>query len=83
MIQISGSKPEDPSELQNLANSLVASEEAMGVLGSALAGHVVGALQAQGLVSTQSGGQPTSFTPLMPAQGWVLAVCPPIFSPIT
>ena len=52
----SGSEPEDPSELQNLANSLAASEEAMGVSGSALAGHVVGALQAQGLVSTQSGG---------------------------
>ena len=32
-----------------LANSLIASKEAMNVLGSALADQVVGALQAQGL----------------------------------
>lgn len=37
--------PPEISEL-DLANPLVALEEAMGVLGSALAGHVVGALRA-------------------------------------
>ena len=45
----------------NLANSLIASKEAMSVLGSALADQVVGALQAQGLVRSQDqlfGGQP-------------------------
>ena len=44
----SGGIPPEISEL-DLASSLVASEEAMGMLGSALAGHVVGALGAQGL----------------------------------
>ena len=45
----------------DLANSLIASKEAMNVLGSALADQVVGALQAQGLVPSQDqlfGGQP-------------------------
>ena len=44
-----------------LSNSLIASKEAMNVLGSALADQVVGALQAQGLVPSQDqlfGGQP-------------------------
>ena len=63
--------PEDSShdEVSNnkmsvLANSLASSKEAMNVLGSALAGQVVGALKAQGLLSgpaqppTTHGGQP-------------------------
>lgn len=45
------------SELQSLASLLAASKKAMGVLGSALADHVVGALQAQGLVPTQQGSR--------------------------
>ena len=65
----SGSEPEDCSELQSLPNSLVASEETMGVLGSALMGHMARAQQAQGLVSTQSGDQPASFMPLQSIPG--------------
>ena len=41
-------------ELKDLAISLASSKEAMGVLGSALADHVVGALQAQGLMQGKS-----------------------------
>ena len=54
------SEPEEVSA-NDLANSLIASKEAMSVLGSALAGQVVGALQAQGLVPSRDqpfGGQP-------------------------
>ena len=54
------SEPEEVSA-SDLANSLIASKEAMNVLGSALADQVVGALQAQGLVPSQDqlfGGQP-------------------------
>ena len=54
------SEPEEVS-VSDLANSLIASKEAMNVFGSALAGQVVGALQAQGLVPSQDqriGGQP-------------------------
>ena len=61
------SDEEAQSELQSLASSLAASKEAMGVLGSALAGHVVGAMQAQGLVPAQPSGQPASFNSFMPA----------------
>ena len=49
-----------------LANSLIASKEAMNVLGSALADQVVGALRAQGLVPSQDqlfGGQPAMQPP--------------------
>ena len=63
-----GGIPPKVSEL-DLANSLAASEEAMGVLGSALAGRVIGALQTQGLVPPQTlgqmgqGGQSANFVP--------------------
>ena len=53
------------NEMSELANSLVASQEAMTVLGSALADQVVGALQAQGIVPSQDqlvGGLPTMRT---------------------
>ena len=72
------------SEL-DLANSLAASEEAMRVLGSALARHVVGALQAQGLIPAQTlgqmgrGGQYANFAPTWILKGWALVVSPPIF----
>ena len=54
------SEPEEVSA-SDLANSLIASKEAMSVLESALVGQVVGALQAHGLVPSQDqpfGGQP-------------------------
>ena len=58
--------PEDPpqdevsdKEMSVLANSLASSQEAMNVLGSALAGQVVGALKAQGLLSVPAQPPPT------------------------
>ena len=65
-------------ELKDLAISLASSKEAMGVLGSALADHVVGALQAQGLMPGQvpdRGGQPATQCTHVPNQvmGWGFA----------
>jgi len=58
-------------ELKDLAISLASSKEAMGVLGSALVDHVVGALQAQGLMPGQvpdRGGQPATQCTHVPNQ---------------
>lgn len=59
--QESDSEEVSGCEMSDLANSLISSKEAMNVLGSALAGQVVGALRAQGLVPAQdqlAGGLP-------------------------
>ena len=53
------------NEVSELANSLVASQEAITVLGSTLADQVVGALQVQGIVPSQDqlvGGLPAKRT---------------------